>query len=146
MRIKSIKHIVAVIAVLTISALNVTLVKADTIPENGSLIYNNRGYVQAFQSYSNPIADYKVQGAEIIYVSYAYGPAIYSYPSSVAFQHTDFNVEYVDTAYGPAIYSYPSNRKAKHRLNLVANEKMFDDKFITPTSLRLSNYPVSAAE
>lgn len=145
MRIKSIKHKAAVIAVLVTSALNVAFVKADTTIKTGGLIYNNRGYVQAYQSYPNPIADYISQDAEIVYVSYAYGPATYSYPSNTAFQHTAFNVEYIDTAYSPAIYSYPNN-SVRHRLNLVARENMFDNKFITPASIRMSNYPVSIAE
>ena len=46
--------------------------------------------------------------AKLIYVSQAYGPAIYSYSHSGTETTVPLNVGYVDTAYNPAIYSYDS--------------------------------------
>ncbi|MDO8844460.1 MAG: hypothetical protein Q7U98_15395 [Methylicorpusculum sp.] len=46
--------------------------------------------------------------AELVYVSQANGPAIYSYSHSGTETTVPLNVGYVDTAYNPAIYSYDS--------------------------------------
>lgn len=153
MKTQSIKPIAAVIAALTIAALtigalNVNVVKADSTGEFGDLIYNNRAYIYPIHGAPNPAPDVKVPNAEIIYVSMASGPAIYSYSSNVEFQSTDFNVQYVDTAYGPAIYSYPSNT-AKFQLNLTGNDKDPDNglnRFITPASAITSLNPISVGE
>jgi len=147
MKTQNKKHIAAIIAVLTIGALNTSVVQAESTAENSGLIYNNRAYTPAIQSYPNTVADHKAESAEIIYVSNASGPAIYSYPSSIPFQTTRFNVEYVSTAYGPVIYSYYPNNNVQHqhRLNLVKNENTSDNRFITPVALKLNDNPVKAA-
>ena len=73
------KHIAAVIAVLTIGVLNASAVQAEAV-ENGGLIYNDRAYTPAIQSYPNAVVDRNADGAKIIYVDKSAGPAIYSYP------------------------------------------------------------------
>jgi len=145
MKTRSKTHIIAVVSALTMCVLNATGIKAETTEGSSALIYNNRAYVQDIGYAPNPAPAWKVQDAEIIYVSLAYGPAIYSYPSNVSHHHTAFNVEYVDTAYGPAIYSYPRT-SVKHHLKLVDNAVNPDNGFIVPTSLRMSRAPASATE
>jgi hypothetical protein len=134
MKTQSTKPIVAVIAALAIGSLNIDVAKAETTDDNSGLIYNSSAYIYPIQGAPNPAGDRKVKQPEIIYVNMAYGPATYSYPTTVAYQSTDFNVQLIDTAYGPAIYSYPSN-KAHFHLNLVNNDKYRDSTFITPASL-----------
>lgn len=147
MKTQSTKPIVTVIAALTIGASNVGVVKADSSVGVGSLIYDNSAYIYPIHGSPNPAADRKVQDAEIVYVNMAYGPAIYSYSSNVAFQSTDFNVHYIDTAHGPAIYSYPSNNpQPQHRLNLVSNVQSLDNRFVTPVSAMTSPNSISAVE
>ncbi|MDD5267864.1 MAG: hypothetical protein PHO08_12170 [Methylococcales bacterium] len=126
-------RIIAMISVLIMGVLNAAAVKAETTESNNALIYNNRAYVQDIGYAPNPVPAWKVQDAEIIYVNTAYGPATYSYPSNVSYQHTAFNVEYIDTAYGPAIYSYPRNNM-KHSLKLGYNTVYPDKSFIIPAS------------
>lgn len=148
MKTQSIKPVAAAIAALTIGALNVNAAKAEVIGEFGDLIYNNSGFIYSIPTAPNPVPDVKVQNAEIVFVSMASGPAIYSYPSNVEFQSTGFNVHYTDTAYGPAIHSYPSNI-AKFQLNLTRNDKASDNelnRFITPVSVITSLNTVSPDE
>lgn len=118
-------------------------VNAQTTEGTNALIYNNRAYVQSIGDSPNPVADRKVPNAKIIFVNTGYGPAIYSYPSNVAFQHTDFNVEYVDTAYGPAIYSYPYNNPNKHHLKLRDNKVIGFLRSIVPASFGMSRTPAN---
>jgi len=151
MKTQSIKPVAAVIAAITIGALNVNAANAEATGAFGDLIYNNNGYIYSIPTAPNPVPDVKVQNAEIVFVSLASGPAIYSYPSNVEFQSTAFNVQYTDTAYGPAIHSYPSNtaKAAKFQLNLTSNDKAAENelnRFITPASLITSLNPVSPAE
>lgn len=136
--------IAAVVAALAISALNAGTVLADTTDEGSGLIYNNRAYIHSIQGYPNPAADTKARNPEIVYVSLGNGPAIYSYPSNVAFLRTDFVVHYVDKAYGPAIYSYPMNTPVTHhRLNLVNNSNGWEHKLFTPVSVTLNGAPTN---
>lgn len=58
-------------------------------------------------SYLSNVPGIKSLSPQLVYVSQAYGPAIYSYPHSGTETTAAWNVEYVDTAYGPDIYSYP---------------------------------------
>jgi hypothetical protein len=145
MNTRTTTHIIAVASALTIGVLNTSNLKAETVDVTNALIYNNRAYVQDIGYAPNPVPARKVEDAEIIFVSTAYGPAIYSYPSSVSHQVTAFNVEYVDTAYGPAIYSYPNNNP-KHHLELVDNADQPSDSFIVPASLKMNGVVSSIAE
>lgn len=142
MKTRSTTQIIAVASVLSLGALSTATIKAETTDGANALIYNNRAYIHAIQDYPNPVADSKVQKAEIVYVDTAYGPAIYSYPSSVSNQVTAFNVEYVDTAYGPAIYSYPNNN-VTHRLQLSDNQGDQGKQYIIPVSSRRDSVPGS---
>lgn len=143
MKTKSTTHIIAVISAITLSALNSAGIKAETSEGANTLIYNDRAYIHAIQDAPNPAVDRKAQNAEIVYVNRGYGPAIYSYPSNVAYQHTAFNVEYVDTAHGPAIYSYPNNN-IKNHLELVDNAVHLGNRFIVPASTRIDSNPVNS--
>lgn len=98
----------------------------------GSLNYDNRAYVHAIHNAPNPVSDVKVQSAKIAYADKAYGQAIYSYPSTVVFQESEFNVEYVDTAYGQAIYSYPNNNLVTHHLELSSIKQSPADTSTVP--------------
>lgn len=111
------------IATLIIGAFNAGIAKADAKKGGNGLIYTNRSIIHAIHGSPNPVVDRMVKGARIVYVDKANGPAIYSYPSQVAHQSVEFNVQYIDTAHGPAIYSYPGHTN-QHRLELVdkANE------------------------
>lgn len=100
--------------------LSASFAKAETPDQTESLIYNNRAFVHAIQDSPNPVADSTALNAKIVYVNKGYGQAIYSYPSNVAYQQTDFNVEYTDTAHGQAIHSYP-NTNTRFKLQLVDN-------------------------
>lgn len=128
-------HVITVVSVLALSALCINGVKADSTEVNNTLIYNNRAYAQDIGYGANPAPARKVENAEIIYVNNAYGPTIYSYPSSINHQVTAFNVEYIDTAYGPAIYSYPNNNP-KHHLDLVDNAPV-TDRNVVPAALTI---------
>lgn len=145
MKIQPITHIIAVITALTMGVLYTTSIKAETTNNTGSLIYNNRAFVQDIGYAPNPAPATKVQDAEIIYVNTAYGPAIYSYPSNANFHHTAFNVEYVDTAYGPAIYSYPRNNM-KHHLKLADYVMKHIKSYIVPATWKMSRIPASSSE
>jgi len=145
MKTQNKKHTAALIAILTIGVLNASAVQAEAT-ENGGVIYNDRAYTPAIQSYPNAVVDRNADSAKIIFVDQSAGPAIYSYPGNIALQTTDFNVEYVSTAYGPAIYSYPNNN-VKHHLRLVENGNAPDDQqFITPVSITVVDNPVKALE
>ncbi|ESS67171.1 hypothetical protein MGMO_171c00130 [Methyloglobulus morosus KoM1] len=128
-----------VMSALVAGFMNMGNVQAADTEEGGALYYDNRGYIQAIFNAPNPVGDTKAIFAKIVYVDNAKGPAIYSYPSSIAFQETDFNVEYVDTAYGPAIYSYPSNNPVKHRLELNAETQNPENKLVVPVALTDGN-------
>ena len=143
MKTKTTTHTIAVIAALTVATLGTVPTKADSVDGTNALIYNNRAYVHAIQGSPNPVADSAVKGAEIVYVDKAYGQAIFSYPTNLAFQHTEFNVEYVDTAYGQAIYSYPNNN-VKHHLNLVGDSDVRDSGLIIPAAVNISETPAGA--
>ncbi|MGZ8184280.1 MAG: hypothetical protein ACXWT1_20235 [Methylobacter sp.] len=140
MKRRSTKNIIAVVSVLTLGALNAAAIKAETTEGANALMYNNSAYIHAIQDSPNPVADRKVENAEIVYVSKGSGPAIYSYPTNVSHQVTAFNVEYVETAYGPAIYSYPNNN-VTHRLELSDNQRSQDKHYIAPVSLSRGYVP-----
>lgn len=144
MKTKSTTHTLALVSALIISAMSPIGVKAQTSEGTSALIYTNRAYVHSIHNAPNPVADKTVPDAEIIYVNKGYGQAINSYPGYVPFQHTDFNVEYVDTANGRAIYSYPNNNP-KHHLKLGDNKGIQLIRSILPASLRMNSVPVKTA-
>jgi hypothetical protein len=127
-----------VISALISGFINMNYVQADVEGEAGTLSYDNRAYVHAIPNAPNPVSAKKIEFAKIVHADKAYGPAIYSYPSAVAFQETDFNVEYVDTAFGQAIYSYPNNNPVKPRLELSAETQNPADNLIVPVVLNKS--------
>ncbi len=120
MNTRSTTRFIAVVSALAFGALSSVSSKAETAGNTGSLVYNNRAYVQDIGYGPNPAPAQTIQDAEFVFVSNAYGPAIYSYTNNVGNQVAAFNVEYVDTAYGQALYSYPNNNP-KHHLELVDN-------------------------
>jgi hypothetical protein len=128
-----------VMSALMAGFMNMGRVQAADVDETAALYYDNRGYIQAIFGAPNPAGDTKATFAKIVYADNAKGPAVYSYPSSIAFQETDFNVEYVSTAYGPAIYSYPSNNPVKHHLELNAETQNPENKLVVPVALTNSN-------
>jgi hypothetical protein len=144
MNTRSTIHDIAAIVVLTLNTAYVATIQADTTENANGLYYTNRAYVHAIAEQPNPIADEKIQDAEIVYVDKAYGQAIYSYPSNVNNTVTAFNVEYIDTAFGQAIYSYPNNT-SKHHLDLVENAVNTESGDIVPVVLKLDNIPIRAA-
>lgn len=73
---------------------------------DAEVIYQSRSANHAIHSYPSSTAGEISLQPELIYVSQAYGPAIYSYRHSGSEQTVPFNVEYTDTAYGQAIHSY----------------------------------------
>jgi hypothetical protein len=115
---------------------NMGNIQADVIDGAGTLNFDNRAYVHAIHNAPNPAESRKVEFAKIAYADKAYGQAIFSYPSNVAFQETAFNVEYVDTAYGQAIYNYPNNNTVKPHLELSAETQSPADKFIVPAAFK----------
>lgn len=127
------KYMIAVVSALTLNAPSHAATNTDLTDTTNALVYNNRAYVQETGSVSNPDVSRRVENAEIIFVSNATGPSIYSYPSSVAHQATEFNVEFVDMAYGPAIYSYPNNNPKFH-LELGENREDGKVRDIMPAS------------
>lgn len=131
-----------VMSALVAGFMNISNVQANA-DEGGGLYYDNRGYIQAIFGMPNPASDTKAIFAKIAYADKAKGPAIYSYPSAVAFQETDFNVEYVDTAHGPAIYSYSNNNPVKPHLDLSAVTQQPKDQAIMPVALTKSNAPAT---
>lgn len=126
--------IIAVTMILSLGVFN--NMKAETTGGSNTLVYNNRAYVHAIEGSPNPVVDWIVHNAEIIYVDKAYGQAIYSYPSNVSNQQTAFNMEYVDTAFGQAIYSYPNNH-VMNRLELTDNTMIPGNDFIVPATLKI---------
>lgn len=72
------------------------------------LTYNSQSNNHNIFSYPNSVENKTSLQAELVYVSRAYGPAIYSYSHSGTETTVPLNVGYVDTAYNPAIYSYES--------------------------------------
>ena len=133
MKTQATTHVIAVVSALTLSALGIPGAKAETADVTNALIYNNRAYAQDIGYGDNTAPARKVENAEIIYVNNAYGPAIYSYPSSLSHQITAYNVEYIDMAYGSAIYSYSSNNP-KHHLELV-DKSEGTDRNVVPAEL-----------
>lgn len=132
-----------VMSALVAGFINMGNVQAADTDEVGTLHYDNRGYIQAIFGMPNPVGDTKSVFAKIAYADKAKGPAIYSYPSAVAFQETDFNVEYVDMAHGPAIYSYPSNNLVKPHLELSEATQQPKDQEIVPVALTKSIAPAT---
>jgi hypothetical protein len=100
------KTIIAMIAAMSITS----IANADT-STSGTVVYNSKAAVYSIHSAPNPIPARVVENAEMVYVSQANGPAIYSYPSSVEQKPVKLQMIYVDQAYGPAIYSYPHSHK-----------------------------------
>jgi hypothetical protein len=133
MNTRSTTRLIAVVSALAFGALNSVSGKAETTGNTGSLVYNNRAYMQDIGYGPNPAPAQTIQDAEIVFVSNAYGPAIYSYPNNVGNQVTAFNVEYVNTAYGQAIYGYPNNNP-KHHLELVDNAVDVGEGAIVPVT------------
>jgi hypothetical protein len=117
-------------------AINSGSVLAGLADEDGSLHYDNRAYVHAIHGAPNPVSDRKIESAKIAYADKAYGQAIYSYPSTIAFTEVGFNVEYVDTAYGQAIYSYPNNNPVRPHLDLSANSFSNEDNEVVPVRFK----------
>ncbi|MBS3954876.1 MAG: hypothetical protein KGZ88_18135 [Methylomicrobium sp.] len=72
------------------------------------LTYKSHSINHNIYSYPSNIQSKASLQAELIYVSQANGPAIYSYSHSGTETTVPLNVGYVDTAYNPAIYSYDS--------------------------------------
>jgi hypothetical protein len=126
-------------SVLTAGLLNLGNVQADVTDDAGTLNYDNRAYVHAIHNAPNPAKGTKVEFAKIAYADKAYGQAIFSYPSNISIQETDFNVTYVDTAYGQAIYSYPNNNPVKPHLELSADTQSPLVNYIVPAALKGSD-------
>jgi hypothetical protein len=72
------------------------------------LTFNSHSINHNIYSYPNAIENKTSLQAELVYVSRANGPAIYSYSHSGTETTVPLYVGYVDTAYNPAIYSYDS--------------------------------------
>jgi hypothetical protein len=75
------------------------------------VIYQNSFGHHGIYSYPSSVKSEAARQPEIVYVSLAYGPAIYSYAHPGTEKNVSWNVEYVDPAYGPAIYSYERAQK-----------------------------------
>jgi len=75
------------------------------------VIYQNSFGHHGIYGYPSSVPSESVHRPEIVYVSLAYGPAIYSYAHPGPEKVVPWNVEYVDPAYGPAIYSYERAQK-----------------------------------
>ena len=133
------------ISALVVAFSYVGNVQADDTDGSGMLHYDNRAFVHAIHSAPNPAKDTKIEFAKIAYADKAYGQAIYSYPSNVAFQETAFNVEYIDTAHGQAIYGYPNNNPVQHHLELSADTQSQENGFIVPVVLKGSDIPKKIA-
>ena len=132
-------------SVILAGFINASYVQANDLDALGTLNYDNRAYVHAIHDAPNPINDKKVEFAKITYADKAYGQAIYSYPSNIAFHEVDFNVEYVDTAYGQAIYSYPNNNSVQHHLEISDETQSPTDKSIVPVALTNRYVPSTTA-
>ncbi|MBK8814060.1 MAG: hypothetical protein IPN42_00380 [Methylococcaceae bacterium] len=128
-----------IMTVWLVGSFNIGYLQAEVTQDGGTLNYDNRAYVHAIHNAPNPAKDTIVEFAKIAYADKAFGQAIYSYPSNVVVQETDFNVEYVDTAYGQAIYSYPNNNPLKHHLELSAGTQNSADQMIVPVVFRSGN-------
>ncbi len=100
------KTIIAVIAAMAITS----IANADTAT-SGTVVYDSTAAIYTIHNAPNPIPARVVENAEMVYVSQANGPAIYSYPSNVEQKPVKLQMIYVDQAYGPAIYSYPHSHK-----------------------------------
>lgn len=100
------KTIIAMIAAMTITS----IANADTTA-SGTIVYDSNAAIYSIHNSPNPVQAQVVEDAEMVYVSQAKGPAIYSYPSQVEQTPVKLQMIYVDQAYGPAIYSYPHNHK-----------------------------------
>lgn len=83
------------------------------------VIYQPSTAHHSIYSYPSNVPGIKSISPQIIYVSQAYGPAVYSYPHSGEDTVRAFNVEYIDNAYGPAIYSYPRNQGKSSRVEVL---------------------------
>ncbi|MGJ0515612.1 MAG: hypothetical protein ACR65O_07680 [Methylomicrobium sp.] len=105
---KILKNLSVTTAVLSASifSLNAGANEAPSPEFAGTVLYTTPAYGPAIHSYPGSVAEKKPLRPEIVYVSLANGPAIYSYPHAGSEKTVDWNVEYVDPAYGPAIYSY----------------------------------------
>lgn len=128
-------------SVIIAGFINANYVQANDLDKLGTLNYDNCAYVHAIHDAPNPVNDKKVEFAKITYVDKAYGQAIYSYPSNIAFHEVDFNIGYVDTAYGQAIYSYPNNNSVQHHLELSAETQSLTENLIVPVALTTSYIP-----
>lgn len=78
--------------------------------ETGIIYQNSFGH-HGIYGYPSSVPSKASDSPEIVYVSLAYGPAIYSYVHPGTEKVVPWNVEYVDPAYGPAIYSYDRAQK-----------------------------------
>ena len=105
---KTLKALTIVVAGIAAGALPINVVANDHLTsESGpQLIYQSRSINHSIFSYlSNKLGEIAVE-PKLIYVSQAYGPAIYSYAHAGAETAVPWSVEYVNPAYNPAIYSY----------------------------------------
>jgi len=101
------KTIIAMIAAMTIVT---SIANADTAA-SGTIIYDSNAAIYSIHNSPNPVQPQRLENAEMVYVSQAKGPAIYSYHSRVEQTPVKLQMIYVDQAYGPAIFSFPHNHK-----------------------------------
>lgn len=73
---------------------------------NTEVLYQSRAANNAIPGYPSSVPAEASAQPQMVYVSQAYGPAIYSYPHVGTEQAVPLAFEYTDTAYGQAIHSY----------------------------------------
>lgn len=73
---------------------------------NTEVLYQSRSANHAIPGYPSSVPAEVSAQPQMVYVSQAYGPAIYSYPHVGTDQAVPLAFEYTDTAYGQAIHSY----------------------------------------
>ncbi|MCD2452446.1 hypothetical protein GO003_018840 [Methylicorpusculum oleiharenae] len=108
--IKTPHALAIIVSGLIIGSLSLNASANDRVNTQSStpLTYKSHSINHNIYSYPSNIKSKASLQAELIYVSQANGPAIYSYSHSGTETTVPLNVGYVDTAYNPAIYSYDS--------------------------------------
>lgn len=73
---------------------------------NTEVLYQSKSANHAIHGYPSSVPAEVSAEPQMVYVSQAYGQAIYSYPHVGTEQAVPLAFEYTDTAYGQAIHSY----------------------------------------
>lgn len=107
-KIRTLKNLsVAVTLIMTgLVSINASATEKSNSSRDAQVIYQSHSINHSIFGYAGRILGEVSIKPELIYVSQANGPAIYSYTHSGSEKTVPWNVQYVDTAYGQAIYSY----------------------------------------